>query len=266
VQYKRGRGHISVPYVLTVAIAFLVAAVLGARQIWRATGTSVVVAKSSMQPGEKIDGTKLVVSRVAKASVPAGATMDPQQLVGRVLQRPLAEGAVVTANDFAVANGGNHWLADAPPEGRVIMTLSVPGTLLPVRQLRLGDRLEVMAIDRNGSSRVVGRDVYYVGSMQSRPPTQKNGLESMVASAGGAKTQSGTIGLVIAVRPEDVAPIAQAETVRHRITFAVHGKREVDSGNMLEVDPTPTPEQAAAAQTMQVDLIAGARRERVDVR
>lgn len=267
MQNHRGRGNVSIPYLLTIGVAVLLTVLLAARQVTRATTARIVMARTALRAGERIEPSKLGFASVAKSAVPAGAVLDPAAIIGRVVQHPVAEGKPITATDF-VAPGPVVWLSDAPPEGRVIVTVSVPGTLLPVQQLRTGDQLELLAVSPQGHSHVVGRDAYLIGSiMGKREPPRNNTIESILPQSERRPVTS-VVGLVLAVRPEDASPIAQAQGVGERLTFVLHGRREILSGHLLDV---PVPSSAARSHEgappspAQVELITGAHREKVNL-
>jgi len=266
VRHADGRSRLSVPYLVTISIAVLVAVALGARQVSRAASTRMLVAREAIRPGERIDAAKLQFASVRNNAVPKGASADPSAFIGRTASRTIGAGSALTAADVATAPPVS-WLADAPPPGRVVITVSVPGTLLPVSQLQMGNHLELLAVTRDGRSRVIGRDAFFIGSMQSRPEARAGGLAGMVASANTGRKPSGVIGLVLAVRPEDVSPIAQAEATGDRITFAIHGRREAQSGQLLQIDPKSTPRAKTRPQAApaQVELIAGSQRGKVSI-
>jgi Flp pilus assembly protein CpaB len=264
VYNDRGRGRISIPYVLTIAVALLLVAALAARQVTRAYSTRVVVARDSIAAGERIDASKLVFANMARGNVPSGSLLDPAAIVGHIIQRAVPKGQPITAADFTAPMTPKTWLSDAPPEGRVVVTVSVPGTLLPVQQLRLGDQLELLGVSHAGKSTVVGRDAYYLGSIQAvKPPPSHGPLEALVQSTN-ERRPTGVVGLVLAVRPEDVSPIAQAQATGETISLALHGSREIESGHLLEIAP-PHAHTAIAAAPAQVELISGAHREKVDL-
>jgi hypothetical protein len=75
---------------------------------------------------------------------------------------------------------------------------------------------------------------------------------------------TGVIGLVLAVRPEDVSPIAQAEAKGEAIALALHGSQEIVSGHLLQISPAHSHTTVAAAPA-SVELISGAKREKVDL-
>ncbi len=262
----RDRGHISIPYVLTVAVALLLVVALAARQVTRANSTRVVVARESIAPGERIDASKLTFAELPKGTIPASTVLDPAVIIGRIVQRPVAKGNPITAGDFVAALAPAKWLSDAPPAGRVVVTVAVPGTLLPVQQLRLGDQLELLGVSHTGESKVVGRDAYYLGAIQAARREAAHGpLESLVQSANTRdRRPTGVIGLVLAVRPEDVSPIAQAEAKGDTIALALHGSKEIVSGRLLKIG-TQKEHTPVAEAPEQVELITGAHREKVDV-
>ena len=260
------RGRISIPYVVTVGIALLLAAGLMARQVSRASSTQLLVARVPISPGEQIVAAKLGLAKVARSAIPAGALLDPNLVTGRTAIRAIAAGSAISAADVGTVTKA-VFLADAPPPGRVVITLSVPGTLLPVQQLRNNDQMEVLAVSRDGKSRVVGRDAFFLGSMQTKAPARPSGLSALVASASRSAPAAGVRGLVLAVRPEDVSPIAQAEARGDRITFAIHGRTEVQSGHLLDVSPRVPPRTYAprSSKPAEVELIAGSQRGKVTV-
>jgi Flp pilus assembly protein CpaB len=264
VQNYRGRGQVSIPYLLTIGVAVLLTVVLAARQVSRATYARVVMAKRALRAGERIDSSLLGFASVAKNAVPAGAVLDPAAIVGRTVQRPVTEGNPITANDFVAPTAPVVWLAESPPPGRVVVTVSVPGTLLPVQQLRLGDQFEVLAVSKEGKSRVIARDAYMLGSIMAKHQPPKNSIESLAPSRD-VRPVTSVVGLVLAVRPQDASPLVQAQGVGEKISFVLHGKREILSGHLLEI-PTPAPpSNEVTAAPPQVELISGSHRQKVNI-
>ncbi len=261
----RGRGHISIPYILTFAVAVLLVVALAARQVTRVTSTRVVVARAGLVAGERVDASKLTVADVAKGAVPAGAILDPAVLLGHVIQRAVAVGHPITATDFSPPPSARNWLSDAPPLGRIVVTVSTPGTLIPVQQLRLGDQFELLGVTQQGESKVIARDAYYLGAIQAaRREAPKGPLENLVQSANHDRRPTGVIGLVLAVRPQDVTPIAETQAKGDAITLALHGSKEILSGRLLQIAPQRVHTSVAAGPD-RVELIAGAHREKVDL-
>ena len=265
VQNYRGRGHISIPYLLTIGVAVLLTVVLAARQVTRTNSARVVAARRTIRAGEKIDATGLGFASIPKSALPPGAILDPAAIIGRVLQRPVTEGKPITATDFTPSTPV-MWLSDAPPQGRVIITVSVPGTLLPVQQLRTGDQMDLLAVSTAGHSHIVSRDAYLIGSiMGKREAPKSNTFENLTQRDKGSAPA--VVGLVLAVRPQDASPIAQAQGVGERLTFVLHGKQEILSGHLLDVPVSQahTSHEAAPAAPAQVELISGSHRERINL-
>lgn len=263
MQNYRGRGQVSIPYLLTIGVAVLLTVVLAARQVSRATYAKVVMAKRALRAGERIDPSILGFASVAKNAIPAGAVLDPGAILGRTVQRPVTEGKPITATDFVAPASPVVWLAEAPPPGRVVVTVSVPGNLLPVQQLRLGDQFEMLAV-KDGKSQIVARDAYLLGSIMGKHQAAKNSVDSLMPTR---ERQSVTslIGLVLAVRPQDAAPIAQAQATNERISFVLHGKREILSGHLLEIPTTVASTHEVVSTPAQVELISGKHREKVNI-
>jgi hypothetical protein len=125
-----------------------------------------------------------------------------------------------------------------------------------------------MAVDRSRDARprLIARGAYFLGSMSARAETRRGGpLQDLVASASSSRRKpAGVIGILLGVRPQDVAPLARAEAGGDRISFVVHGAEEIRSGQLLDVAPRPVP-RAVVQGNPEVELIAGTRREKVSV-
>ena len=265
MQNYRGRGQVSIPYLLTIGVAVLLTVVLAARQVSRTSSSRVVMARRALRVGERLDASVLGFASVAKGTVPTGAVLDPTAVIGRIIQRPVAEGAPISATDFVQPSAPMVWLADAPPPGRVVVTVAVPGTLLPVQQLRTGDQFEVLAVSKEGRSRIVARDAYLLGSIMGKREAPRNSADALAPSRD-RRSISSVVGLVLAVRPQDASPIIQSQGVGERISFVLHGRREILSGQLLEI-PTPVvaKEQEGPKAPPQVELISGSHREKVNI-
>lgn len=265
MQNHRGRGQVSIPYLLTIGVAVLLTVVLAARQVTRAGSARVVIANRALRAGDRIDSSILAFASVARSAVPIGAVLDPAAIIGHAVQRPVTEGKPITATDFVAPASPTIWLADSPPPGRVVVTVSVPGTLLPVQQLRVGDQFELLAVSKQGKSRIVARDAYLLGSIMAKRQPPKNSVESLVPSRD-VRPVTSVVGVVLAVRPQDASPIIQSQGIGERISFVLHGKSEIISGHLLEI-PThlAASSHEIARVPAQVELISGSHREKVNV-
>jgi len=148
------------------------------------------------------------------------------------------------------------------PEGRVLATIRVPMTLVPYKNLKHGDRVDVVAVDKSGGqtgfARVIARDAYIVGMMYAKPSPQasapRTGLAALVTPPISNQRGPSTVGLLLGLHPEDALPLAQATSGRDTVQVVLHGKTEVASGQLLEL-PAQVP----------VELIAGSKKTQLTV-
>jgi len=249
-----------------LALALLLVAVLGFRQIrrWVTPTQEVYVASSNLPAGATIGADNLTKKRIAESALPSGV-LDARAIAGRELSRAKQEGEPFTRDDFAGAVEAQALaIAEMVPEGRVLATIRVPSGLVPYKNLKSGDRVDVVSITGErgtGFARVVAHDAYIVGTMYTKTPRtepQRTGLAALVpppATGNGGRVNR-TIGLLLALDPEDALPLAQATAGRDAIQVVLHGRTEVARGELLEL-----PERGAAG----VEFIAGASKKRLMV-
>lgn len=255
-----------------LALAAVLVAILGYRQIARLSETTAVwVAREALRAGQVVEAGQLARRRVDTTAVPAGAIFNPGQIVGQRLERSKAAGEVITASDFEAPADKRTPIAQQVPAGRVLVTVPVQPTALPYRELKQGDRLEILAGNKEagGKTRVVARDCYYIGWLSGSPPRnpQQAPADSRRASALGLdllappqlpqqRGGSSSIALVLGLHPADVAALAEARAAGESLSYAVHGASEVQSGDLLILD---------TKGTGSVDVIVGRRREQVSL-
>ena len=102
--------------------------------------TPVVRAASQLDGGAVLKADDLVVEEMVAENIPDGAAADPALLVGETLASPVAAGQVLTPLVLARAR--------SVPPGRVLAPLTLPDGRL-ARQLRAGDRIDVLAADED---------------------------------------------------------------------------------------------------------------------
>lgn len=255
VRNHRGRGQVSILYLALLAVATLLVVVLAVRQVWRSSTTQAWVVKEGVKAGETLDASKLMLGSVSKENVPVGLVTDPNALIGKKLQRPLDKGSPITVADVTPPPAFKI-LSDAPPEGRVIMTVRGNAMAIPVGQLQYGDRLELLASDANGT-RVVGHRMMFLASMSQRAEAPRGSAAGLLASASAMPRRGGAPGvaLVVAVDPADAPGISQALASGSLLTYVLHGRQEITSGRPVEI--------ASHEASGQVELIVGATRETV---
>lgn len=249
-----------------LALALLLVAVLGFRQVrrWMTPTQEVWVASSSLPAGATIGAENLKRARVAETSLPQGV-LDARAIAGRELSRAKQEGEPFVRDDFTgVTEVEEAAIAEMVPEGRVLTTIRVHKELVPYKNLKSGDRVDIVSIDNGGRgdgfARVIARDAYVVGTMYAKaapPQAQRTGLAALIPPASSRGSGgSPTVGLLLGLAPEDALPLAQATGSGDTIQVVLHGKAEVASGQLLEL-----PERGAAG----VEFIAGASRKRLMV-
>ena len=225
--------------IVLFSMSSIAISVLGWRQAVRLTTDPAWVASTNISAGQPITKDLLRFGRSSESEV---AVKDPRTLVGRTLSRDIREGDVFKASDLS--NQPRSWLAQKIPEGRVLYTLIPQGTTLPHSQIRMGDRLDIIAKGRSGV-RTVAQNVLLLGSMTPPGTAQKSpsgrGLLTQLASAAKNdknKTRSG-VPLILAVAPEDVYPLSGIGA-NEEVTLVLHSEREARNGEFLQVRPAPT--------------------------
>lgn len=238
-----------------LALALLLVAVLGFRQVkrWVTPSQDVWVASSGLPAGATVGTENLKRTRIAESALPKGALLDARAIAGRELRRPKEEGEPFVRDDFAAAREAQEVaIAEMVPEGRVLTTIRVPMGLVPYKNLKVGDRIDLVSVggNRGGFARVVAHDAYVVGTMYNRSrgaaPPQRTGLAALIPPSNQRSRGSGTVGLLLALTPDDALPLARATAGRESVQVVLHGRAEVASGQLLEL-----PERRA------VEYIAG---------
>jgi len=246
-----------------LALAVLLVAVLGFRlvQRWVSPQQEVWVSAADMPAGTTIGPSSLKRVKLAESALPKGTLLDARAIAGRSLARAKQAGEPFVGTDFASTGEQIAAVAEMVPEGRVLTTIRVPKGLVPYKNLKNGDRVDLIAVGpaRAGSPvRIVARDAYLVGTIftQEQAPGGRNSLADVVASSAARPKTDPTLGLVLALHPEDALPLAQAYGSGGSIQVVLHGSSEVASGQLLEL-----PERAATG----VEFIAGDKTERLMV-
>lgn len=237
-----------------LALALLLVGVLGFRQVQRLMNQREVwVASSDLPMGATVGPQNLKRVKLSESALPKGTLADANAIAGRELSRAKQEGEPFVGGDFqgqekAVA------VAEMVPEGRVLTMVRVNRGLVPYRNLKNGDRIDLVALGERVY--VVAHDAYLVGQSIPKPPPEAapTGRAAMIPPSPMQNTTPPTIGLILAVHPEDALPIAQATSGKGQVRVVLHGKAEVASGQLIEL-PQHNP----------VEFIAGSRRTQLVV-
>jgi Flp pilus assembly protein CpaB len=248
-----------------LAVAIILVAVLGFRQVQRYVSPSkeVWVASGSLPAGTTLGPDNFRKIKMPVSALPKGTIADARALAGRELSQPKDEGEPFVREDFAAAAQTYPSAAEQVPEGRVLTTVRIAKAYVPYKNLKNGDRVDLVAVGRakkpDGFARVVVRDAYLVGLIQSietAQPQRQSGLAALVASSSQRPATDPTVGLILALHPEDAVPLAQSQGQRDTLQVVLHGQTEVASGQLLEL-----PEREASG----VEYIAGSTTTRLTV-
>lgn len=248
-----------------LSVAIILVAVLGFRQVQRVVRPQkeVWVASSALPAGTTLGPQNLRKVRIAESALPKGAIADARALAGREIARPKDEGEAFLREDFSTPAEQLPSAAEQVPEGRVLTTVRIPKAYVPYKNLKNGDRVDLISVANSrgaaGFAHVVARDAYFVGFIQTieaRAPQAQSGLAALVASTAQRPKGDNSVGLILALHPEDAVPIAQAIGQRNVMQVVLHGQTEVASGQLLEL-----PEREAAG----VEFIAGTTTTRLTV-
>lgn len=279
-----GDGRARLLKTVLLVLVILLVAFLVFRQVQRMRGPTqdIWVAATDLAAGIELTGENLRRAARRVRDLPPDTIVERGAIEGRMLVRPKEEGDVFRVGDLArPPSRPGPYLSEILPEGRVLTTVEIPG--LPIEDLaeglQFGDRLDVLAVGNREARQdadfyyygrlvaEVARDAFYIGWIggedppppSSEPDDSRGGLIADLLAAPAGLPDRGDDAptpILLAVYPEDVLPLAQAAADRVRLSLVVHGKNEVDRGELL-IFPKPT--------VSEVELIVGGRRNRIPV-
>jgi Flp pilus assembly protein CpaB len=253
-----GGGRRRTLQLVLLGLALILVLVLGVRQGQRllAPKSEVWVAKADLPAGTVIGPQQLERRKVPESALPKGALADANAISGKPLSKAKQAGEPFVPGDFAGEERAAA-VAEMIPEGRVLATLRISQQRLPYKNIKVGDRLDIVLTgSRGGPARVVAHDAYLVGKLTPPPqPPQPaaTGRSALIPAGMVERRAPTTIGLLLGVHPEDALPLAQA-AASGNLQIIVHGKTEVASGQLIEL-----PEQNP------VEFIAGSRKTQLVV-
>ncbi len=261
--------------VALLALVVLVLMALVIRQVGRLGGPrrEVWVASGPLRAGAVVRPENLERRTVRERQLPPGAVADRAAIEGRRVARDLRPGEPLVAGDLAPARvpaARARKLAELLPPGRVLATVRVEIASIIMDELAFGDRFEIIAAGpnpRGPSSRVVASDAYFVAWIDpallaggGRAPERGEGVLSsllaMPAPAGGGGVTTSSTRLLLGLFPQDVLPVTEAQAAGTRLHVVLHGRREVEQGELLAVSP---------GKSREVELYAGDELEKVVV-
>lgn len=156
---RRGMRRWSIGHV-AVAVAAILAFVANLAFLRsQDDATAVVVAARAIEAGEVIERDDLSTTMLrADAGLLATLLTSAEGMEGRVARRPLGEGELVGAGDL---------LDGAGPDGLASMSIPIDPSHAAGGSIRVGDRVDVVDVDGDGSAGYVVRDVPVVGVSSS---------------------------------------------------------------------------------------------------
>lgn len=219
---------------------------------------------------------QFAVIPLPKEAITPEMIVDRNKLFGRVLDHDKPAGYVFTESDF-LPKGTRSGLVAGIPSGKRSLTLEAD-KLAGVHGLKVGDRIDLLAtvpIDAAKGSKSVGNGAYSVQSqisaMQKRasvrilaqdavivtPVTARSKQTSSSSLMNGKQVRNEPVyEIVIAVLPEEVAPISEALATDIAITCVARSGRPEDVAAKVD-----TPGADPITEMRLVDVIAGDRRE-----
>lgn len=256
------RGQTVVRAVLLVAAVALIGVLLY-RQVSRLGGNRVPVwvAATDLRPGQPITPSLM---KLIQAPPPKGALVEQAGIVGRVLKTAKAAGQPFYSADLE-PRPVPPALATTIPVGRLMATVKVAALDLPTRELRNGDRLDIIQAGPNGVT-MVAHDAFMMGNLTTQGAARERNTIMGVNLAPPTETEPAAPveALVLGVFPEDVFPLAAAEASGQKLKIVLHSDTEVKSGVLLTPDP---PRPAPPGEGLPaVEIIVGKTKETIYVR
>lgn len=254
------RGQTVVRAVLLVAAVALIGVLLY-RQVSRLSvdRVNVWVSATDLKPGQVVTPGLMRQVQMPPAK---GAYVERSAIEGRAMVAAKAAGQPFYPADLA-PRPVPPALATTIPAGRLLATVKVAALDLPTEELRTGDRLDIIQAGFGGEVQMIAHDAYMMGVMNSGSGRKEKATimgVDLTPPDPSAPPQEATA-LVLGVFPEDVFPLAKAESSSQRMKIVLHSDAEVKSGVLLTPDP-PKPE-APGKGLPSVEVIVGKKRETV---
>ena len=239
---------------LLIGCSIALVAYLGYRQWERTNFSTIWVANALLSPGHVLNAGDLIQKRVRTQSAQTGAITEPRKIIGNKLASEKKEGEGFYPSDFSRPKTSRTYLTDQVPEGRVLYTLVPDQAILPYGdQLHQGDRFDILVTMPGGQVTPLAFDVIMLGMLRGPKSEQKQTSEEapdelalsrrllMSFADDRNKDKGPTDMMVLALHPEHVYPLASSQGSPGRLSFVVHGQRDLKGGNRLNVVPDRRP-------------------------
>jgi len=222
----------------------------------------VWIAAGQLKKGTVIRPANLLLTRLSR---PGGALVRRADIEGRTLLFDKADGAPFFPGDLEEPPPPPG-VAQSIPAGRLLATVRIQSMDLPARELKAGDRLDILQATRDGVQ-LVARDAYVMGTMTPPAPAKKadsgNVLGVDISVPGSQPQQGGGPALVLAVLPQDVFGLTAAEANGPKMKLVLHGAGEVQNQAMIDLRPKPRPAARPTKPATHVQVMLGPRTEQV---
>ncbi len=266
---KRIDHGLTVARAALLAAAVLLIAFLGYRQVSRLLGETVPawVPAGNLPAGTVLQAKHLRLAQLRSAE---GVVAARGEIEGRKLLVAKADGAPFRGPELA-PRPPRPAVAQSIPQGRLLLTVRIGSMDVPTWDLRAGDRLDILQAVASQPVRTVAHDAYVMGAMRSA--TQDAGGDTgkvmgIDISVPGSKPSGGDgdPALVLAVRPEDALNLTAAEASGPKMKVVLHAASEVQAGTLIDLRPKPTPRLPRREVTTSVQVLTGAKEERLTFR
>ena len=258
---KRSDRGLTLLRALMLGGAIVLILVLGYRQFERMMRdrVSVWVSARPIASGQVVDGPSL---ELVRADAPRPGFLTREQLLGRKLLAAKKQGEPIYREDLEPVAPPPP-VAQVIPAGRLLATVKINSMDLPTRELKYGDRIDILQATREGV-RLVAQDAQVMGTLKA-PKAQDSdssdsgkvlGVDLNVAPATSANSDAPA--LVLALRPSDVFMLTAAEASATRLKLLLHSATEKPGVDAVDIRPK-SPRPAPRVVTTSVELLAGAR-------
>lgn len=261
---KRADRGLSLARALMLGGAIVLVVVLGYRQFTRMMDerVSVWVSTGPLQAGQGVSAASVSLVRV---SSPRPGYLSREQFVGRKLIAAKAAGEPIYREDLEPIAPPPP-VASTIPAGRLLATVKINAMDLPTRDLRYGDRIDILQATRDGV-RLVAQDAQVMGTLKApKSPDSESSDSGKVLGVDLNIPGTGTPGaatspaLVLALRPADVFMLTAAESGGARLKLLLHAATETPGVDAIDIRPK-APRPAPRIVTTSVQLLAGAKVE-----
>nr|MBP9945257.1 hypothetical protein [Vicinamibacteria bacterium] len=222
---------------------------------------SVWVSATDLRAGQAVTPGLMKVVQILP---PKGALVEQQGIAGRVLKVAKPAGQPFYNADLE-PRPVPPALSTTIPVGRLMATVKVVALDLPTKELRVGDRLDIIQAGPDGVT-MVAHDAFMMGNLTTTSGSrEKNAVMGVDLTPPDInRTTTVAEALVLGVFPEDVFPLAAAEASGQKLKIVLHSDTEVKSGVLLTPDP---PRPAPPGEGLPaVEVIVGKTKETVYVR